>query len=249
MLAEERRKQILERLAGHGQVLSADLIKEFRVSEDTIRRDLKEMAEAGLLKKVHGGAMSNTTVPYEYAARQSLNIESKSAIAQRATSLIRDGLLIFIDGATTSAQIVRHVPSNLKATFVTHSVATAAALAVLQQSSIILLGGRIIPELLIASGPQLVEQAKQFMPDLSIVSVNGISVAGGATVENYEDAVLKREFLHNSAETAVLAGLEKVGFIASYKIADLREISYLISDAGQGALQPFASAGMTIWRV
>jgi DeoR/GlpR family transcriptional regulator of sugar metabolism len=249
MLAEERRKQILSKLSSRGQVLSADLVRDFNVSEDTIRRDLKEMADAGLLKKVHGGAMSTTTVPYAHDARESLNVESKSAIAQRATALIRKGMLIFIDGATTSAQIVQHLDANLEATFVTHSVATAALLAKLQKSSTILLGGRVVPELLITCGPQLSEQAKAFNPDISIVSVHGISIVGGATVESYDDAIIKSEFLRRSAETVVLAGAEKVGFIASYKLADLSEISYLISDASNHHLKPFVDAGLTVWHV
>jgi DeoR/GlpR family transcriptional regulator of sugar metabolism len=249
VLAEERRKQILDRLSRDGQVLSQDLIREFAVSEDTIRRDLKEMADAGLLKKVHGGALPTTTVPYDYGARRSLNIPAKSAIAQRATALLRDGMLIFIDGATTTAQLVEHIPQNLKATFITHSVATAAALAAIERSETILIGGRVIPELLITTGPQLIEQAKQFVPDLSIISVHGISVAGGATVESYDDAIVKSEFIRNSAETAVLAGHEKLGFMAAYKTAAVSELSYLISDADKSHLKPFADAGMTVWQV
>jgi DeoR/GlpR family transcriptional regulator of sugar metabolism len=249
VLAEERRKQILERLSHQGQVLSADLVREFGVSEDTVRRDLKDLADAGLLKKVHGGAMPTTTVPYDYGERQALNVESKSAIAQRATSLVREGSLIFIDGATTSAQLIQHLPPGLKATFVTHSVATAAALAALKRSETILLGGKVIPELLITTGPELIEQARQFMPDLAIISAHGVSVAGGATVESYDDAVVKREFVRSSGETVVLAGYEKLGFIASYIVAGLKDISYLISDAEASQLQPFVDAGLTVWSV
>jgi len=249
VLAEERRNKILERLSQKGQVLAADLVREFSVSEDTIRRDLKDLADAGLLKKVHGGAMTTTTVPYAYGARQELNIPAKSAIAQRASSLVREGMLIFIDGATTSAQIVHHIPPNLKATFVTHSVATAAALSELHRAEIILLGGKVIPELLITSGPQSIEQAKQFMPDLSIISVHGISVSGGATVESYDDAVLKSEFIRNSAETAVLAGHEKLTFMGAYKVAGVKDLSYLISDGENDQLRPFSRAGLTVWQV
>ena len=163
MLAEERRKQILIRLSREGQVLSAELIKEFGVSEDTIRRDLKDLSDAGLLKKVHGGAMANTTVPYEYEARQNLNIKAKSAIAQRAVSLIRDRMLVFVDGGTTSAQIAAHIPPNLSVKFVTYSLATATALAAVPNAEIIMLGGTIVPDLLIAMGPELIEQSKGFV--------------------------------------------------------------------------------------
>lgn len=246
MFAEERRKQILIRLARDGQLLSADLIKEFAVSEDTIRRDLKDLADAGLLKKVHGGAMATTTVPYEYGARQSLNIAAKAAIAQRAVSLIRERMLIFIDGATTSAQIAAHIPPSLSVTFVTYSLATATALTVLPRAEIILLGGTIVPDLLITMGPELGEQAKRFMPDLAVVGVHGLTPAKGGTVESYEDALAKRKFIENSAEVAVLAGHEKLGFVASFFVIGINEISYLISDADSDRLKPYSEAGITV---
>ena len=248
MLAEERRKKILSRLTQEGQLLSTDLVKEFTVSEDTIRRDLKELSDAGLLKKVHGGAMPMTTVPFEYDARQELNIEEKSAMARRAVSLIRTGMLIFVDGGTTVLQIAQHLPASFQGTFITHSVPTATALAAMQGSDVILLGGKIIPNLLITTGPGQIDQAKQFRPDLAIVGVHGLTPQAGATVESYDDASIKRTFIQNSAEIVVLAGHEKIGFVAAYAVAELSDISYLISDADEERLQPFARAGITIWR-
>lgn len=249
MLAEERRKQILVRLARTGQVLSAELVRDFAVSEDTIRRDLKEMAEAGLLKKVHGGAMSSTTVPYNYKARKNLNLDAKSAISERAVDLLHDKMLIFVDGSTTVAQLRHHIPKDIRTTFVTHSVATAAAFGELPQAEVILLGGRVIPDLLITSGPQLVEQAKQFRPDLTIIGVHGLTTTAGATVENYDDALIKQEFIRNSAETAILAGQEKLGFVGAYFVAKPSEIDYLVSDADPEQLKPFSKIGMTVWTV
>lgn len=229
--------------------MSADLVKEFRVSEDTIRRDLKDLADVGLLKKVHGGALTNTTVPYNYKAREHLNLDAKSAMAEKAVRLVRKNMLIFIDGGTTSAQLPHHLPKDLQATFVTHSIATAAALADLPQSEIIFLGGRVISELLITSGAHLLEECRQFRPDLCLISVHGLSPSAGATVESYDDAVVKREFIRNSAETAILAGREKLGFSASYCIADVKDISYLISDAPAADMQAYADVGITVWTV
>lgn len=249
MLAEERRKQILERLALNGQVLAADLVRDFSVSEDTIRRDLKELADAGALKKVHGGAVISTTVPYDYTARSTANVASKDKIAKRAVSLVEDGMLIFVDGGTTAAQIVNHLRPDLKATFVTHSLSTARALSVLRRSEIILLGGRVVTELLITTGPESIELCKQFKPALSIISVHGITVADGCTVENYDDALIKREFIRNSADVAVLAGEEKLGFVASYLVANLIDVSYLICNATADRLKPFTDAGVSVWSV
>ncbi len=248
VLAEERRKKILTKLSQEGQLLATSLVKEFVVSEDTIRRDLKELADAGLLKKVHGGAMPMTTVPYKYEARQELNVEEKSAMARLSVNLLRPGMLVFVDGGTTTVQIARHIPPEFSGTFVTHSLPTATALASLERSEVILLGGKIIPNLLIATGPGLIDQAKQFRPDLAIVGVHGLTVQAGATVESYDDALIKKLFIRNSAEIAMLAGHEKIGFVASYSVGELSEISYLISDADEERLKPFADGGITVWR-
>jgi DeoR/GlpR family transcriptional regulator of sugar metabolism len=249
VLAEERRQLILRKLARDGQIRSAELIKEFNFSEDTIRRDLKDLADAGLLKKVHGGAMASTSVPYAHAARVELNVEAKSALAQKATTLIKDGMLVFVDGGTTTAQIANHLSPALQLRFITHSIPTALALSALPRAKVILLGGQIIPELLIASGPDVIEQARHFRPDLAIVSVHGITASAGATVESFEDASTKRKLIENSAEVVVLAGLEKVGFVASYAVATIAQIDYLISDAPVKMLQPFEEGGITVLAV
>ena len=238
MLAEERRKLMRNKLSRDGQLLSAELIREFKVSEDTIRRDLKELADEGLLRKVHGGAMAVTTVPIEYAARHEMNVEAKSAMALRAVSLVRPGMLIS-----------DHLPSTLQATFVTNSVATATALSVLPGCEIILLGGKLIRNLLITTGPELIQDAESFRPDLSIIGVHGLTITAGATVENYDDALIKQRFVQNSGEVAVLAGHEKLGFIASYFVAKLSEMSYLVCDAPHSSLSEYAEAGITVWKV
>lgn len=99
MFTEERRQHILNQLHTKRKASSAELAHELNVSEDTIRRDLKELAENGLLKKVHGGAMAISPVPYEYSARVELNLDGKRRIAAEAAKLIKSGMLVFIDGA------------------------------------------------------------------------------------------------------------------------------------------------------
>lgn len=247
MLAEERKELILKLLSHKGRVLSSELMQAFQVSEDTVRRDLKELAEAGKLKKVHGGAIANTTVPYLYSERKALNIESKSKIGEIAARLIHDGMLIFVDGGTTAIQLIPHLRKDLRATFVTHSVTIALQLSSLLNSKTIILGGQVSPELLITNGPNHLEQARQFKPDLAIIGVHGLTIDAGGTVENYEDAVLKNAFVANAAETVVLAGKEKLGFIAGFVVCAIDDISYLISDADMTELEPFAERGIICW--
>lgn len=237
MLAQERRNQIMQRLAGHGQVLVQELVLDLDVSEDTIRRDLKELAAAGLLKKVHGGAIAGSTVPFAHQERVNLNLESKSKIGQAAAQLVENKMLVYVDGGTTTMQVVPYLQKRpLKCTFVTHSTVMAQSLSVLEGAEIILLGGKLIKELFITAGPESLVQAKSFRPDLALISAHGFTIKAGATVESYEDACIKRQFVDNAGETAVLAGHEKLSFVATYQIAPTEKISYLVTDVDLDAV-------------
>ncbi len=247
MLAPERQKQILQKLQSQGQVLVQNLVRELGVSEDTIRRDLKELASTGLLKKVHGGAIAASTVPYAHAERRRLNREAKAAMALKATQFIQNGMLIFMDGGTTTLEVAPHLKArNLEnVTVVTHSPVMAQSLSEIAGLEVFLLGGKLIKDLLIAVGPNSLKEASRFRPDLSIVSAHGMSASAGATVESGEDAAVKRQFIENSAETLVLAGHEKIGFVASFQIAALDEISYLITDEVKD-LSTFQKSNLTV---
>src|SRR6478672_10923004 len=102
MLAAERRQHILSTLRHDGKVLATELSVALHVSEDTIRRDLRELAEAGLLQRVHGGALPSSPASASYAARQQQAPSAKAAIARAAVRLLRNGQVILLDGGTTT---------------------------------------------------------------------------------------------------------------------------------------------------
>ena len=130
MLASQRKQQILQILAEEKQVMSGDLSQRFSVSEDSIRRDLRELAAEGKLQRVHGGALpvSEAIAPIE--TRKSVQMASKQTIAQRAVELIQPGQVVIIDGGTTTGEMVRLLPATLACTVVTHSPGIAVALVV-----------------------------------------------------------------------------------------------------------------------
>src|SRR3981189_856400 len=108
MLTTQRKQHILDVLRRTGQVIAKDLSQELGLSEDTIRRDLRELAAEGLLQRVHGGALPASPAVAKFAARQALATDGKIAIGQAAARMIRPGQVVFIDGGTTAIQLVRH---------------------------------------------------------------------------------------------------------------------------------------------
>ncbi|MDU1026236.1 MAG: DeoR/GlpR family DNA-binding transcription regulator, partial [Leclercia adecarboxylata] len=121
MLTRQRKQLILEKLSSEGQVLSKTLSLEFGVSEDTIRRDLRELAADGRLQRVHGGALPASQAVSSFAERSSLGIEAKKRVAKKGVELISPGQVVIIDGGTTTAELVRCLPADLPFTAVTHS--------------------------------------------------------------------------------------------------------------------------------
>lgn len=235
MFTEERRQWILNYLNIKGKASSYELATELNVSEDTIRRDLKELAEAGKLKKVHGGAMAISTVPFEYAARIELNLDGKRKMAAEAAKLIQPGMLVFIDGGTTTQLIAEFLPAGLNATFVTHSAANAIAFSNCRTSKVIVLGGTLVQELLINEGPEVLTALDRINADLAVISVQGLNAENGGTVSHYQDSLVKQAFVRRASEVALVCGKEKIGFALHYTVCSLSDLDYLVTDEKNAA--------------
>src|SRR5262249_13425630 len=129
MLAEERRHAILERLRRDGKVVATELSSSLSVSPDTVRRDLSELADAGMRRRVHRRAVPPTVGAQAYAVRREQATEAKAAIARAAGALFRSGQVILLDSGTTTLEVARHLPRDLDATVITNSPPIAVALA------------------------------------------------------------------------------------------------------------------------
>jgi DeoR/GlpR family transcriptional regulator of sugar metabolism len=106
MLTSQRKQLILEKLGAEGQVLSRELSLHFDVSEDTIRRDLRELAAEGRLQRVHGGALPSSTAIAPFAERKTLKIDSKKSVARKGAQLISSGQVVIVDGGTTTSELL-----------------------------------------------------------------------------------------------------------------------------------------------
>lgn len=114
MLAAQRRDALLTRLESDGRIVVKDLAAELGVTEDTLRRDLRELAAAGLCQRVYGGALPVSPAIADYAARQVVAPASKQCVAQRAAQLVAPGCTVILDGGTTTLQVARALPPDLK---------------------------------------------------------------------------------------------------------------------------------------
>ena len=157
MLTSQRKQLILEKLQAEGQVQSKALSMLFTVSEDTIRRDLRELAAEGRLQRVHGGALPSSSAIAPFAERQSLKMDAKKRVARKGAQLISPGQVVIIDGGTTTSELITFLPSDLNITVVTHSPGIALGLVNHPAIEVILIGGRLYKHSIVTVGAAAIE--------------------------------------------------------------------------------------------
>ncbi len=248
MLTSQRKSLILEQLAREGLVLSKDLSLQFAVSEDTIRRDLRELAAAGELQRVHGGALPASGATVDFAGRQGLSLDSKKRVARKGAELISDGQVVIIDGGTTTAELVSFLPRTLSITVVTHSPGIALALVEHPRIDVILIGGTLFKHSVVATGTTAIESIAAIQADLFFMGVTGIHPKAGLTTGDYEEACVKRAFSRRAAETIVLASAEKINAASPYVIGDLTLANTVVVEEGveQSLVHSLEAAGVLV---
>ncbi|WP_343550548.1 DeoR/GlpR family DNA-binding transcription regulator [Pantoea sp.] len=230
MLSSQRKQQILVLLAQEKQVMSRELSLHFGVSEDSIRRDLRELAAEGLLQRVHGGALPVSAAIAPFETRKNVQIDSKRIIAQKAVQLIQKGQVVIIDGGTTTAEMVKLLPQNLAFTVVTHSPSIAVALVNFPLVEVIMIGGVLYRHSVVAVGTAVLEAVAHINADLFFMGVTGVHQTAGLTTGNYEEAGVKRALAARAAETVVMVSQEKMNSASAFAIGELSLASTLIVD-------------------
>jgi DeoR/GlpR family transcriptional regulator of sugar metabolism len=248
MLTEERRRRILEMLHQDGKVLASQLTEVFDVSEDTIRRDLNELAASGKIQRVHGGALPPTPAGGSYAARQHQQPQAKAEIAQAAMQLIRDHQVILLDGGTTPLQVAQRLPRTLQATVITHSPPIATALAEHPTVEVIVVGGKLYKHSLATVGASTVEAYRQIRADICFLGICSLHPELGISTNNFEEAEVKRVLIASSAEVVALTSSDKLGTAAPYIIGPLSELTHLVTERNVpfDLLLPYQQRGVTI---
>lgn len=229
MLTSQRRSLLLDRLAQEGRLVATDLAAEWGVSEDTIRRDLRDLAAEGRLLRVHGGALPLSPTHLPMDRRRDLAADEKRALAARAVALIRPGMTVIVDGGTTHQALVAFLPADLACTIVTHSPAFAAALEPFPSIDVILIGGRIFRHSMVATGAVTQEAFSRLRADLCLLGVTGLHPTVGLSTGDAEEAALKTTMLRAAGEVAVLATRDKLGVSSPWGIAPLTAVTTLVT--------------------
>ena len=251
MLTVERKALLLDTLTRDGRIVAKDVAAQLDVSDDTIRRDLRELAADGKLIRVHGGAMPVSPATQDFTARQQVATDSKSRVAAKAASLVEPGQTVFIDGGTTSLALCASFPDTLHAQVITHAPTVAVALNDHPRVEVLLIGGRMYPHSVVTVGAVALEQIDGMRADVFFLGVSGIDAKAGLTTGDAEEAAMKRAFLRRAAETYVLASAEKLGTTARFKVSGLTDVTAAICDgeADPKQVRSLAKAGLAILAV
>jgi DeoR/GlpR family transcriptional regulator of sugar metabolism len=231
MLAAERRDMLVTRLRRDGKLVSSDLATELGLSEDSVRRDLRELAAAGLCQRVHGGALPASPALVTHARRSGIAPESKRRVGARAAALITPGSTVILDGGTTGLAIAQALRPDLAATIITHSPTTAAALTDHPTVDVFILGGRLHKRSAIVCSAAAAEAAGGISADLYLMVVAGIHPREGLTAGDLDEAAMRRILVSRAADTYVVGSIEKIGTVAPYAVVGLSEVAGLVTDA------------------
>jgi DeoR/GlpR family transcriptional regulator of sugar metabolism len=250
MLAAQRRDLLLDRLRAEGRLIAKDLAAELGLSEDSVRRDLRELAAAGLCQRVYGGALPVSPAVADYATRAHVAVDSKRRVAAAAAGLVRPGSTLILDGGTTALMVAQALPRDLRATVVTHSPTVAVALVDHPEIEIYLLGGRLFKHSVVTCGAAAGEAAQTVTADLFLLGVTGVHHDAGLTTGDADEAAMKRTLARRAADTFVLASAEKIGAASPFTVLPLSAVSGIITDAAttDPTIERLQAANVTVVR-
>ena len=248
MLKKERQAYILHQVNLHNKVLSSLLSQEIRVSEDTIRRDLQELAEGGKIIKVHGGALSHSFNEVYYHTDNVYSQDHKKIIAQKAAALIQNGMFVLTSGGTTIIELARALPRSLKATFMSGSI--PAILEYMQHPyiDVIMIGDRVSKSSKITIGAEAIGKIKQINADLCLLGINAIDLKYGTTDNDWDVVQLKKAMIQSSQKTVCLTISEKINTLQPIHICDIQHIDVLITELSPDdpKLKPYIDLGIQV---
>jgi len=235
MTVNHRRKHILEQVVSRGHIGVRDLALGMSVSEATVRRDLRQLADAKQIDLVYGGATIRRSEDQSLQSRAQQNIEAKRVIGKLASELVQDGDMIFIDGGTTCFEMRHYLKTKRALTVILNSTRLATELGENGDFSIILLGGNYRHDRMDAIGPLAVNAIDQLRGYIAFIGVDGLDMAFGLSASDIQTAHLYQHVMKNARESILLADRTKFLAPSLYRIGDIDNVSRIVTDCPPSA--------------
>lgn len=225
----DRRRQIAALVTQRGSIRASDLSDLFGVTDETIRRDLTQLAESGVLRRLHGGA-ERTRAETTFSRRLREHESEKEAIARAAADLVTDGSTIIIDSGTTTLHLARALVDKRDLVVVTNAVTNAVELMEHPNITVVLIGGVVRSATFGATGDLAVANLSDLRVDQTFLAISGISIEGGMTYPSFEEAAVKRAMIAAAQEVILLADHTKFEHNTMVRVAPLDVLSKIVTD-------------------
>ena len=234
MYAEERQQEILRLARNDGRVDVTALAELFTVTAETIRRDLTSLERAGVLRRVHGGAIPVERIGFEpaLATRDAVLTDEKERIAKTALAEVPEEGAIILDAGTTAARLAQALPADRELTVVVNSPVIAASLGTRANINVLLLGGRVRGKTLATVDDWALRPLADLYVDVAFLGTNGCSVERGLTTPDPAEAAVKRAMIEASRRRVLLADHTKIGNDYLARFGSLSDVDLLITDTG-----------------
>lgn len=248
MLKTERQAFIVQQVNLHNKVLLTDLTNQINVSDDTIRRDLQELAESGKIIKVHGGALSPSFHNGNSVSKEVYAYSQKKMIAKKAASLIKDGMFILTGGGTTIIELARALPPSLHATFISGSIPALAEYMLHPNIEVIAIGDKISKDSKISVGIHAIERIKELKVDMCLLGISAINLENGISDNDWEVVQIKKAMIESAKKLVCLTIAEKINSRQPFQICDSRKIDTLITELppDDPVLLPYVRTGIKV---
>jgi DeoR/GlpR family transcriptional regulator of sugar metabolism len=225
-----------------------ELTSQIKVSDDTIRRDLQELAESGKIIKVHGGALSPTFHNGNGASKEVYAYSQKKIIAKKAASLIKDGMVILTGGGTTIIELARALPPSLHATFISGSIPALSEYIIHPNIEVIAIGDKISKDSKITVGSDAISRIKELKVDLCILGIAAINLESGVSDNDWEVVQVKKAMIEASKRVVCLTIAEKINSQQPFQVCDSKKIDTLVTELlpEDPVLEPYKRAGIKV---
>jgi len=248
MLKSERQAFILHQVNLHNKVLSTDLSEQISVSDDTIRRDLQQLSDEGKIIKVHGGALSPSFHNGSHSSKEVYAYTQKKMIAQKAVSLIKDGMFILTSGGTTIIELARSLPPDLHATFISGSIPALFEYISHPNIEVIVIGNKVSKNSKITVGSEAILMINDLKVDLCFLGINALNLSNGVSDNDWEVAQIKKAMVESSSKLVCLTISEKINSQQPIQVCDIKKIDTLITELSPDdpLLAPYLAAGIRV---